>query len=207
MNLAFKVKRVEDMTAVGISQSVDKFVNEACKRQTDSTLPAVQDGSGQYKQVCISESSPLHLSCTVPVTTPRQSPQSGICMSHEAVPVQVLLVYFSGHGVRMRGQQLAVGRDSRVVNINKNFVHALKSKLRNCAIILLMDACGDCMHVSPDASAMHLKDVSGDEDSLNGNLIVCAYACQVCVLQFVILHHYRVSKACQNPFPRWCNIA
>lgn len=94
-------------------------------------------------------------------------------------------MYFSGHGVRVKGQQYAIGCDSAACNVNKSFVQELMSKLSNCVLILLMDACGDGAHAGASAHDLHLeslvKGVKGNEDNLNGNLIVCAYACEVCM--------------------------
>lgn len=90
--------------------------------------------------------------------------------------------------MRMNEQQYAIGNDSKVANVNKEFMQALKEKLRNCVIILLMDACGDAVHAEDAEDRMHLehlvKGVNGSDQNLNGNLVVCAYACQACFLHF-----------------------
>ena len=70
--------------------------------------------------------------------------------------MQVLLLYFSGHGVRVRGQQHAIGCDSRLSNVNITFVHTLKEKLKSGVVILLMEACGDSVHMHRTEDTMHL---------------------------------------------------
>lgn len=85
----------------------------------------------------------------------------------------------------MKGQQFAVGIDSRVTSINKRFVKTLKKELRNVAIIVLMDACGEAVdgnledHDKVAKGAVKGVNDAEEDDDLNGNLIVCAYACQV----------------------------
>ena len=126
--------------------------------------------------------------------TPHAPPHLGLILQALArlrgVLAQVLLLFFSGHGVRMHGQQHAIGNDANIVNVNKRFVQALKKRVSNCAIILLMDACGDAVHADAAEKDMHLehlvKGVRGNDENLNGNLIVCAYACQVCTLHISV---------------------
>lgn len=126
---------------------------------------------------------------------PPEHKHSNYSNSSATAPLQVLLLYFSGHGVRINGKQFAVGKDSGLANVYDEFVRELNSKVTNAAIILIMDACGENYHSDGAGAAPNeeqkkalqgrrvfqkesAEGATGGAQS-NGNVVACAYACQV----------------------------
>lgn len=91
--------------------------------------------------------------------------------------MQILLLFYTGHGRLKNGKPCAVGVDGKLVNLYGKFVQALNkasAQSTTLSIVLLMDASLYTESSEPGAPARPKPPVSKDSD----NLIVCAHACQ-----------------------------